>query len=189
MKTKRIDLTSLIFMALCCDMGIVCKKIISPGANLITEYLHIPGGIGTSFSLMFIIIGAFMCDFFGAATLMCFVQSILAFILGSVGSMGMLVFIAYLVPGFVIDVSILILKHFSLEKKVTAIALTGAAAGFFAAFCANILTFRLFGPPLWLYFAVASTTGVLTGSLSAGLIERLSPLKNGIKRSIADNER
>ena len=176
-------------MALCCDMGIVCKKLISPGANMITGYLHIPGGIGTSFSLMFILIGAYICDFFGAATLMCFVQSILAFVLGSSGSMGMLVFIAYLIPGLTIDCSMAILRHFSCQKKITFLALTNSLAGFSAALCANALTFRLVGPPLWLYFSVAATTGVLTGTLAACLIERLSPVLSGIKRSSIKNER
>lgn len=44
MNKKKINLTSLIFMALCCDMGIIAKKLIAPAANEITEYLHIPGG-------------------------------------------------------------------------------------------------------------------------------------------------
>lgn len=43
MNIKKINLTSLIFMALCCDMGIIAKKLIAPAANVITEYLHIPG--------------------------------------------------------------------------------------------------------------------------------------------------
>lgn len=176
-------------MALCCDMGIVCKKLISPGANVITEYLHIPGGIGTSFSLMFILIGACLSDFFGAATLMCFVQSILAFALGTSGSMGMLVFIAYLIPGLSIDLSMLILRRFSLQKSITFIALTNGVAGFSAALCANTLTFKLTGPPLWLYFSVAATTGLLTGTLAAHLLERLTPVLAGIKRSTVKNER
>ena len=46
---------ALIFLALCCDLGLFAKRIIAPAANLLTDSLHIPGGIGTSFSLMFLV--------------------------------------------------------------------------------------------------------------------------------------
>ena len=39
----------LIFMALCCDFGLFTKRLIAPAANILTDALHIPGGIGTSF--------------------------------------------------------------------------------------------------------------------------------------------
>jgi hypothetical protein len=48
----------MIFMAICCDLGLVAKKVISPVADIVTDSLHIPGGIATSFSLMFLIIAA-----------------------------------------------------------------------------------------------------------------------------------
>lgn len=176
MKKKKISLTSLIFMALCCDMGIIAKKLISPAANIITEYLHIPGGVGTSFALMFIVIGAVACNFFGSGLLMCFVQSIISFIIGTSGSMGMFVFIAYLVPGLIIDLTLLVLRHFSLERNIVGIAFTNAFAGLSAAFCANTLTFRLIGPPLWLYLGVAFTTGIIFGALASLLLGRLTPL-------------
>ena len=50
---RQLNLRQLIFMALCCDLGLFAKKLILPAANLVTDVLHIPGGIGTSFSLLF----------------------------------------------------------------------------------------------------------------------------------------
>ena len=47
---RRSKLRAFIFMALCCDLGLFAKKLISPAANVITEFLHIPGGIATGFS-------------------------------------------------------------------------------------------------------------------------------------------
>ena len=55
---RNTNLKTLMFMALCCDLGLLAKKIISPAANVITDSLHIPGGISTSFSLMFLVIAA-----------------------------------------------------------------------------------------------------------------------------------
>lgn len=173
MNKRKINLTSLIFMALCCDMGIISKKLISPAANIITECIHIPGGIATTFSLMFIVIGVFLCGFFGCGTLMCLVQSIIAMVLGNSGSMGMLVIVAYLVPGMVIDMSLLVHKYFIDKRTVESVALTNALAGVSAAACANVLTFGLSGPPLWLYLGVAFTTGIICGSVASILIERL----------------
>ena len=63
-------LRRLIFFALCCDLGLVSKRLIAPIANVITDSLHIPGGIGTSFSLMFLVLAAALLPRFGCATLM-----------------------------------------------------------------------------------------------------------------------
>lgn len=49
---KQIPLKKYIFMAICCDLGLFSKRLIAPVANIITDALHIPGGIGTSFSLI-----------------------------------------------------------------------------------------------------------------------------------------
>ena len=67
---KKADLRSLIFMALCCDLGLFAKKLISPAANFITEFLHIPGGIATSFSLLFLVIATALMPFPFCATIM-----------------------------------------------------------------------------------------------------------------------
>lgn len=55
---RQLNLRQLIFMALCCDLGLFAKKLILPAANLVTDALHIPGGIGTSFSLLFLVTAA-----------------------------------------------------------------------------------------------------------------------------------
>lgn len=170
---KKFNLKALIFMAICCDMGIVAKKLISPGAKIITEYLHIPGGISTTVSLMFIVIGACLCGFFGSATLMCLVQSVIALTMGNTGSLGMLVIISYLVPGIVTDVLLYLWRLFPLKHNLVEIALTNALAGVSAALCSNILTFRLGGALLWLYLAVAFVTGIIFGSLAFILVNRL----------------
>ena len=53
---KHSKLAMLNFMALCCVLGMFTKKLINPFANIITEALHIPGGISTGFSIMFLVI-------------------------------------------------------------------------------------------------------------------------------------
>ena len=170
---RKFNLKSLIFMAICCDMGIVAKKLISPGAKIVTEYLHIPGGISTTVSLMFIVIGAVLCGFFGSATLMCLVQSVIALVIGTTGSLGMLAIVAYLVPGIVTDILLFLWRRFPLKYNLVEIALTNALAGVSAALCSNILTFRIGGVLLWLYLTVAFVTGIIFGSLAYVLVSRL----------------
>ena len=173
MKTGKWNLKSLIFMAVCCDLGIILKRIASPAFNLITEFLHIPGGIGTCFSLMFIIVGAFLCNCIGSATLMCLVQSLIAPVLGATGSLGVLAVVAYLIPGIIIDILLLVFRHFGKDRKEW-VGIVNAIAGVAAAFTANMLTFRLRGPVLWLYMAVAFTAGMIFGLLGGVLVRRLA---------------
>lgn len=74
---KKLDLRTLIFLSLCCDLGLFVKRVVSPFANVITDALHIPGGIGTAFSLMFLVVAAGMFPRFGYATIMAAAQSLL----------------------------------------------------------------------------------------------------------------
>lgn len=42
---KHMDLRHLLFLVICCDLGLFSKRLISPLANIVTDFLHIPGGI------------------------------------------------------------------------------------------------------------------------------------------------
>ena len=165
---KRIRLHQLIFMALCCDLGLFAKKLINPAANLITEALHIPGGVSTAFSLMFLAVGAAVMGKFGVAAAMGAVQSVLALAFGMVGSMGALAPIGYILPGVVMDLALLLARRIGLPlgEQVTAANALAAAA---ACLTANAIVFRLRGIVLLLYLLVASTFGVLFGLLG-GLV-------------------
>ena len=172
-----ISLKSLIFMALCCDLGIIAKKLVSPAANIITDHLHIPGGIGTSFSLMFLVVAAFVVRKFGAGLLMGLVQSGIAFLLGSVGSMGALAPVGYAVPGLVIDICILIFRKTSLDDD-TSIVIACALASVAASIMANIIVFRLPFKVLALYSLVACISGIICGLLAAKLFQLLKKAFN-----------
>ena len=99
---NRYSLRNLLFLTICCDLGLFSKRLIAPAANILTDFMRIPGGIGTSFSLMFIVVAAELVPIFGCATLMSIIQSMIALSLGMVGSMGILSPIGYIVPGIVV---------------------------------------------------------------------------------------
>lgn len=172
MKTSKMTLTKLVFMALCCDLGLFSKKLIAPMTNVITDFLHIPGGIATSFSLMFVVVGASLCEVFGTATLMSVVQAFLALALGKTGSMGLLAPIGYIVPGCFIDLCFFILSKFKLHE-LEQFVITNALAGISAAFTANLLVFHLRGVSLCLYLALAFTSGAIMGTLGHVIVKRV----------------
>ncbi len=171
-------LKRLIFYALCCDLGLFSKRLIAPAANIITEALHIPGGIGTSFSLMFLVIAASLSGRFGCATLMGAVQSLLAIGMGMVGSMGALSPIGYIVPGLVIDCIFFFFRILPSQKADGTFAIPAAnmLAAVAACLTANLIVFRLRGVVLLLYASVSATTGFLFGLLGIYLVRRLRPV-------------
>ena len=167
---KKLSLRQLVFMALCCDLGIFAKKLIVPAANLLTDFLHIPGGIGTGFSLMFIVIAAVLVPLPGAATLMGLVQSGIALCMGTVGSMGALAPVGYIVPAVGIDLVLLF------PRSAEGVVFANALASALACIAANLIVFHLRGLVFALYLCVALTSGAVCGVLAAGCIKKLAPI-------------
>jgi len=166
-------LRRLIFMALCCVFGLFTKRLIAPAANILTDSLHIPGGIGTAFSLLFLVVAAALIQSFGTASVMGAVQSILALAMGMVGSMGALAPLGYIVPGLVIDVVLWFSRHAALPD-VLSLTLANMLASLSACLVANTVVFRLTGIPLALYCAVALFSGAVCGLLAGQLCSRIS---------------
>ncbi len=172
---KRPDLRALLFMALCCDMGLFAKKLISPAANLITEFLHIPGGIATSFSLMFLVIAASVIPLAGCASMMAGLQSMLALCLGMTGSMGLLAPIGYILPGLAIDLILFVSGRITKDRS-SGIMAASIAASVTACLAANLIVFRLRGIVLLVYACTSAASGSVCGLLAVSLVSRLRPI-------------
>ena len=192
---KQSRLAKLNFMALCCVLGLVTKKLINPFANIITESLHIPGGISTGFSIMFLIIAQEMvwenssrnqntnaCSKKAPShfvkhcgALMGIVQGCLALCLGRVGSMGLLAPIGYIVPGIAIDLIYYISNRFGFNRTERMV-FANALAAVMASIVANIIVFSLRGPVLWLYLCVSATSGTVYGFLGVAVVGKLSKI-------------
>lgn len=173
MKHKKLQ--QLLFWALCCDLGLFAKKLIAPAANLITDALHIPGGIGTSFSLLFLVIGGCVVPHFGSGALMGLVQSVLAVLFGMTGSMGILAPIGYIIPGLIIDIVLWVGRKSHLEKQFSC-CLANMLSAAAAALTANIIVFRLRGIVLALYVAVSLFTGAISGLAAGKVAKRLEAI-------------
>lgn len=170
---KKLRLNELLFLSLCCDFGLISKRLIAPLTNVITDALHIPGGVGTSFSLMFLVIAVVLFPKRHCGMVMGFVQSVLAFALGQVGSMGLLAPIGYIVPGIVIDLVLSGLEKTRLEQTER-MMFANAAAAVAACLTANLIVFHLHGLALVLYVCVALTTGTFCGWLGSSVVQRLA---------------
>lgn len=193
---RHSKLANLNFMAFCCVLGLVTKKLINPMANVITEALHIPGGISTGFSLMFLVIAAeIVCgtadrekdgSWKHCGALMGAVQGLLALCMGRVGSMGVLAPIGYFMPGVAIDLiygTKIGWKCTRLERMVFA----NAFAAVTASVTANLIVFRLWGPVLCLYLCVSAFSGTIYGILGSSVIEKLD--RNGFRGNERDRMR
>lgn len=172
---KQTKLNMLIFMALCCSLGLVVKKLVNPLANFVTEALHIPGGISTGFSIMFLVIAAEVVRTKKSGTIMGAVQGFLALALGRIGSMGILAPLSYLVPGMTIDFVYWLQKYLKLSRTERMV-LANALAAVMASLTANMLVFHLSGPVLWLYLCVSLTSGSIYGYLGSLVVVRLYPV-------------
>lgn len=162
-------------MALCCDLGIFAKKLIVPAANILTDSLHIPGGIGTSFSIMFLVIAAAFVPRFGAGTLMGAVQSGIALSMGTVGSMGALAPIGYILPGLAIDCVMFLARRLNVGRGESMV-ISNALASVMACLTANLIVFRLQGVVLCLYICVSLLSGTLCGTVAAAAAKKLEPV-------------
>ncbi len=163
------------FMALCCTLGLFVKKMINPLANVVTELLHIPGGISTGFSIMFLVIATEIVMVKHSGMMMGAVQGFLALALGRIGSMGILAPLGFIMPGAAIDFVYFLQKHLNLSRTERMV-LANALAAMMASVTANVLVFHLNGPVLWLYLCVSLTSGSIYGFLGSWVVARLCPV-------------
>ena len=179
---KNIKIRDLILLAFFADIGFVSKRVIAPFANVFTDFLRVPGGIGTAFSLMFIVIGTYLIQRKGSATAMSLVQCILALSLGMTGAMGMLSVIGYIVPGIIIDIVLAFCIRCHVDTLLSMI-FANAAGSVAAALTANFIVFRLHGAVLALYLLIALISGGICGLLAAVIFKRIRPLYRSEKNT------
>ena len=173
MKISKLQMLN--FMALCCTLGLFVKKLVNPLANIVTEALHIPGGISTGFSIMFLVIATEIVRTKRCGTMMGSVQGFLALALGRIGSMGVLAPLGYIVPGMTIDLSYWIAKYLKLSRTERMV-MANALAALMASVTANVIVFHLSGPVLWLYLSVSATSGSIYGVLGSVIVARTAPV-------------
>lgn len=158
----KVPLRHLTFLAICVALSLVTKRLISPIANFLTDFLRIPGGgAATAFSLMFLVIGTGKLQWKWATAAAGFVQSLIALSLGMSAYQGAFAIATYTLPGVVID----LFRWFYPHRNKTFFSLSCAAANTAGALLTNLLVFRLEGVAFLLWMLIACTIGLLGGLL------------------------
>ena len=178
--------SDLLIMVVFCFAGVLCKKLINPVANAITGALHIPGGISTAVALIFLVIAASLTKRKWSASAMGMMQAAMALAMGSMGSMGLLRPLAYLIPGIVIDLVMLIPEgksgglFTSRAKAFFANILSSVSAALFA----DLVVFHLPTKPLMAYLCIAALSGAVCGFVAGAVV---APIKDAYDHG-GDNE-
>ena len=162
---KNSLLSDFLIIIICCFAGVFCKKLINPYANLVTDALHVPGGISTAISLMFLVIAAGVTGKKWSASIMGLMQAGAALALGSVGSMGLLIPLAYIVPGVVVALIMLIGGNVRLSGRISAF-IANILSSLSAALFADIVVFHLPVKALTVYLCLAALSGAVCGCLA-----------------------
>ena len=165
-------------MIICCVAGVFAKKLINPFANMITDAIHIPGGISTAVSLCFLVIARGITTRKWSASVMGASQALVAIAIGSFGSMGILMPFAYVVPGIVIDLVMLIPENGLFLTRMKAF-LANILSSVSAALFADIVVFHLPLQPLLVYLGVSALSGAICGFAAGIIIESFNKLTRG----------
>lgn len=168
----------VLFMIGCCAAGVILKRLINPFANMITDALHVPGGISTAFSLMFLVVASGVTTRKWSATAMGVMQATAALSIGMVGSMGLLLPVSYVVPGIVIDIVMLAMLKDDISIRIKAFV-ANIASSVSAALFAEIVVFHLPIKALAVYLCLAALSGAVCGYLAGIMIESINDLKKG----------
>ena len=166
---------SIIILVACSIVGIFIKHLINPMCNIITGILHVPGGISTSVSLMFLVTAYGVTEKKWSATFMGLTQGITALAIGMMGSMGPLMSFAYLIPGVVIDLVMLM----PIDRRI-GMFLANTLASIAAALFANLVVFHLPIMVLLVYVCLSAVTGATCG-IMAGFVTGIIKNKGEIK--------
>jgi hypothetical protein len=174
---EKFTVFDLILLAFMAALGIAVKPVFSTLTHLITGPLMIPGGsFAGGLYMLFMILGAGLVRKRGSATLIALVQALIVMVTGISGSHGVASLLTYGLPGLVVDILWVIMRH----NGCCCICcfFGGMAANITGAFMVNVVFFSLPVIPLLLSLALAAFSGGLGGVIAWNLIK---PLKKFIR--------
>lgn len=163
---------NIIVIAMCAGLGIALKPILVPLVHIITGPLFIPGGaVAGGFYMLFIVVAAGLVGKWGTATLTCAVQAVLVLVTGVMGSHGIMSLITYMLPGIMVDLLLILIRH----RACCALCcfLAGMIANLTGSFLSNVIFFRLPFIPLMLTLFAGALSGGLGGVIAWNIIKKL----------------
>lgn len=168
---NRFSMFELIIIAMMAALGIATKPVIVPLVHIITGPLYIPGGaIAGGFYMMWIVLGAGIVRKGGTATLIALVQAIMIIVSGAYGTHGIISIVTYTLPGFMVDVLLLVTR--SKGDGLMDCFLGGIAANLGGTYLSNLVFFNLPIIPLILSLSSAALSGGLGGIIAFNIIKK-----------------
>lgn len=172
---KRFSMFDLVVIALTSALGIAIKPIIVPLVHIITGPLYIPGGAAAGgFYMLWIVLGIGITRKIGTGTLIGFIQALLVIITGAYGTHGAISIITYTIPGLLVDIGVIILRHKFLNPA--GFFTLGILANISGTFLSSLVFFRLPLIPMLLSLSVASLSGGLGGLIAYKIVKELSKI-------------
>lgn len=169
---KQFTSRDLILIAAMAAVGIAIKPIVVPLVHLFTTPLLIPGGaMAGGLYMMWLVVAVGLTGRPGAAFLTGIVQAILVLITGIVGSHGAMSLISYSLPGIMVTLGLLLIRHRGCCLICCFVAST--LANVTGTIIVNVIFFSLPLIPLLLSIAVAVFSGGVGGLLSWLLLKSL----------------
>lgn len=169
---QAFSIFDLMIISLMATLGIAIKPVVVPLVHFISGPLMIPGGaLAGGLYMMWLVVGFGIVGKYGTGTFIAFVQAILVTILGVTGSHGILSLISYTMPGIMMDLVLLGLRHKVCCRQCSFIA--GAVANVTGTIAVNLVFFQLPVFFLILALAISLLSGGIGGLLAWELLKVL----------------
>ena len=169
---KAFSVRELIVIAAMAALGIAIKPIVVPLAHLVSTPLMIPGGaLAGGLYMMWLVMAFGLTGKRGSATLAGLIQAILVMITGVSGSHGVMSLVSYTLPGVVLDLGLLLIRHRACCLPCCFFA--GILANVTGTAVVNLIFYSLPAIPLLLSLAVAALSGGVGGLISWELLKAL----------------
>ena len=169
---KYFTVRDLVLIAAMAATGIAVKPVVVPLVHLVSMPLMIPGGaLAGGLYMMWMVVAEGLTGKRGTAALVGFVQAILVMIAGVAGSHGAMSLLSYTLPGIIVDLGLLLMRH-----RVCCLPCTFAAgilANITGTIMSNVIFFSLPMIPMLLSLAAAAFSGGIGGLLSWQLLKSL----------------
>lgn len=102
----------LVIIAVLAALGIAIKPVVVPIAHMVAAPFLIPGGaFAGGLYMMWLVVGMGLVGKRGTPTLIALVQALLVMVTGVPGSWGVMSLVIYTMPGVVMDLGLLLVRH------------------------------------------------------------------------------
>ena len=182
---QKFTVYDLVVISVMAALGVALKPVLVPLAHVVAAPMGIPAGsFAGGLYMMWLVVGFGITGKYGTGTLIGLVQAAAVLLTGVTGSHGIMALVSYTLPGIVMDLGLLLIRHRVCCRPCAFFA--GMLANIAGTLSVNAVFFRLPAVYLILTISVAALSGGIGGILSWQLLLLLK--KYHIGRTEEDEE-